>query len=186
MANVWDTIKPFVGKFAPMLGAAVGGPFGAAAGAIIGNALGIKDAKPEDIKAAIASGTLTGEQIVALKLAEQEFAKQMAELDINSVRDLEELAVKDRDSARNMKIQTGDMTPNYLAYFALAVWTTMNGFLLYMAFHGRSLPTDMSPIIMRVLGTMDALLGVAFAFFFGTTANSGRKDEMIHNSTPIK
>jgi hypothetical protein len=181
MANVWDTIKPFVGKFAPMLGAAVGGPFGAAAGAIIGNALGTKDASPEALAAAIKTGTITGEQIVALKLAEQEFSKQMAELEINSVRDLEDIAAKDRDSARNMAIQTKDRTPMILAYGITAGFFGLLSFLLR-----REVPPESKDVINIMLGSLGTAWMGVISYYFGTTASSGRKDEMIHNSTPIK
>jgi len=180
MANVWDTIKPFVGKFAPMLGAAVGGPFGVAAGAIIGNVLGIKDAKPEDIKAAIANGTLTGEQIVALKLAEQEFSAKMAELDINSAKDLEALAAKDRDSARNREINIKDWTPRILAYGVTLGFFGLLSFLLH-----REIPQSSKDVLNVMLGSLGTAWISIISYYFGTTANSQVKTEMIHNSTPI-
>lgn len=181
MANVWDTIKPFVGKFAPMLGAAVGGPFGVAAGAIIGSVLGTKDASPESIKGAIANGTLTGDQIIALKQAEESFALQMAALDINSVKDLEEIAAKDRDSARNMAIQTKDWTPRILAYGVTLGFFGLLSFLLR-----KEIPQNSKDVLNVMLGSLGTAWVSIIAYYFGTTANSGRKDEMIHNSTPIK
>lgn len=182
----WSDIKPWIAKIAPMLGTALGGPLGGAAGALVSSALGTKDATPESIEQAIKTGSLTGEQILALRQAEMQFQKDMEVIDIKSVQDLEALAVDDRKSARERQVKTGDITPQVLAYISLAVWGSMNGFLLYMAYMGRSLPVDMSPIIMRVLGTMDALMGMAFAFFFGTSASSRSKDQMIYNSTPTK
>ena len=62
----WDSLKPWIAKAAPLLGTALGGPFGTMAGALVAQALGTKDASPESIKAAIQSGNLTGDQIVAL------------------------------------------------------------------------------------------------------------------------
>jgi len=181
MSFDWRSI---VKSVAPMLGTALGGPLGGIAGAALAKAMGGDPTKATTDDLAKLVQNVTPEQLLAIKAAEQAFQIQMRELDINSVKDLEQIAADDRASARNLQIQTKDATPQILAYAALTVWASMNGFLLYMAFRGLSLPTDMSPIIMRVLGTMDALMGMAFAFFFGTTANSGKKDQMIYNSTP--
>jgi hypothetical protein len=181
MANVWDTIKPFVGKFAPMLGAAVGGPFGAAAGAIISNVLGTKDASPESLATAIKTGTITGEQIVALKLAEQDFSLKMKELDINSVKDLEALAGKDRDSARNMQIQTKSWVPP-----ALATLITLGFFGLLSFLLRREIPQGSKDVLNVMLGSLGSAWLSVVAFYFGTTANSQTKTEMIYKSTPIK
>lgn len=183
----WSSVKSAIGKFAPWIAGAIGTPAaGAAVGALCG-ALGLNstDAKPDDVAALINRGQVSADQLLALKKADQEFQLQMKQLDINDLETLEKMSVEDRKSARDRQIQIKDVTPQILAYLALAVWGTMNGFLLYMAYRGRSLPTDMSPIIMRVLGTMDALMGMAFAFFFGTSASSRSKDQMLYNSTPL-
>lgn len=182
MSNLWDDIKPFVGKFAPMLGAAVGGPFGAVAGNIIGSALGIKDAKPEDIAAAIKTGTLNGDQILSLKQAEMNFQVQMEQMGITSVLELEKLAVQDRDSARQMAIKTGDIiTPRILAGVVVVGWILIQWFLLR-----HTIPSEMREIIMRVLGTLDAALITVLTYYFGTSASSQEKNALLYKSTPSK
>lgn len=181
----WGDIKPWVAKFAPMLGATLGGPMGAAAGALIGKALGVENPTPEKVMEALKSQNLTPEQMVELRRLELEHTERMEAMGFKNVRDLEELAYKDRDSARTRQVQLHDKTPQMLAYLGLAAWTLLNGSLMWMAYYGKSLPVDMSPLIMRVLGTMDALLGMAFGFFFGTTASSQKKDWMLHQSQPV-
>lgn len=180
----WSDVKPYIAKFAPMLGGALGGPVGLAAGSIIGNILGVKDAKPEDVVAAIKNGTLTGEQILALKRADQEFALKMKELDINSVQEMEALMVADRKSARDRQVALKDNTPTILSYLCLAVWFVMNSFLMVMAYKSKTIPSDMATLIGRVLGTMDALLGMAFTFFLGANHLDARTREMLFGSTP--
>ena len=186
MSNVWDTISPFIGKYAPMLGAALSPvcPLAGIAGAALGSALGIKDGKPEDIAKAISSGSLTGDQIVAVRQAEIAFQEQMKAMDIASVKDIEAIYTADLDSARKRQIALGDKTPQALVYMALATWGIFNGILLFMAFHGKSLPTDMVGIIMRVLGTMDALLGMGFSYFLGAKHGDMETKQMLYKSTP--
>lgn len=178
--------KSTIGKVAPWIATALGGPAAGLAIDAVCKAAGLAPSLENAQKAAemAAAGSLTGEQFLALRQSEDAFKIKMMEMGYKQITDLEDIAFKDRDSARNMMIQTKDNTPRLLAFYALVVWTLMNGTLLGMAFMGKSLPTDMSPIIMRVLGTMDALLGMAFAFFLGTTANSRNKDMLIYNSTP--
>jgi hypothetical protein len=134
MSGAWDSVKPWIAKIAPMVGTALGGPLGGVAGALLSNALGIKDASPDSIKAAIQNGTLTGEQIVALKQAEESFTLQMAQLNIKSVQDLQALEYQDRDSARKREEAVKDPTPEILAYlvtlgfFGILAWVLWKGF----------------------------------------------------------
>lgn len=177
-------LKGTISKVAPWLGAALGGPLGAAAGKLVAAALGGDPTTATTEELAKLVQNITPEQLLALKQADQVFQLQLKQMDINEVKDLEALAVEDRKSARERQALVRDVTPQVLAYLALTVWASMNGFLLYMAYKGQSLPIDMSPLIMRVLGTMDALMGMAFAFFFGTSAGSRSKDQMLYHSTP--
>lgn len=179
MSNLWDTVRPFVSKFAPMLGAAVGGPFGAAAGAIIQNVLGTKDASPESIAAAIKNGTLNGDQIVALKQAEQEFALKMEQLGITEVKDLEELAFKDRDSARQREMAVKDWTPRVLAYGVTLGFFGLLSFLLR-----RAIPPESKDVLNVMLGSLGTAWISIITYYFGSTAGSRAKTEMLFNSSP--
>ena len=76
--------KKLVGGIAPVLGTALGGPLAGAAIAELASALlGNKDATEADVATAIASGRLTGEQVVAVKQAGIAFDTRMRELDID-------------------------------------------------------------------------------------------------------
>lgn len=185
MAFDW---KAAIGKIAPWLAGAFCSPVAGVAVEGLCKALGLEPTveNAQKIAEQAAAGKLTGDQFIALQRAEQDFQLRAQELGFKNLESLEEIAFKDRDSARNRQIQLKDKTPQILSYIALSVWALMNGVLLWMAYGGKSLPTDMSPIIMRVLGTMDALLGLAFSFFFGTTYGSQMKNELLHKSTPVE
>jgi hypothetical protein len=74
-----DLVKSVIGLGAPMLGEALGGPFGAAAGKILAAALGASDATPAAVQAAIATADPTIAAAAAAK-AESEWAAALAEI----------------------------------------------------------------------------------------------------------
>lgn len=178
--------KATIGTVAPALAGVFGSPVAGMAVGALCKAFGLEPSAENAQKIAqqAADGTLSGADWTKIKQAEIEMQATLLKMNLEYSLSEDKLVAADRDSARNRQIQLRDKTPQILAYLGLFVWSLLNGVLMYMAYRGKSLPVDMSPLIMRVLGTMDALLGMAFAFFFGTTANSARKDELLHQSTP--
>lgn len=175
----WSDVKPWIAKLAPWLGGALGGPMGATAGKLIGDALGIKDAKPEDIAEAMKTGSLSGDQIISLKKIEQDFQVQMQSLQINSVKDLEALAVQDRASAREREIRTGDSwTPRILAGVVVIGWLLVQFFILK-----HIIPAEMREIIMRSMGTLDMALGLVLGYYFGSSSGSDTKTHYLANKS---
>lgn len=175
----WDDIKPWVAKVAPMLGTALGGPLGGAAGAIIGSALGLKDASPQSIQDAIKTGSLTGDQILALKQAEESFQIQMAAMGYKDAEAMAELAFKDRDSARAREIAVRDKTPMILA----SVYTV--GFFAILArMLVKGVPKDGGEALLILLGALAAGSAQVLSYYFGSSSGSAAKDVMLHNSVP--
>ena len=170
--TAWDSVKPWIAKLAPMLGTALGGPLGGAAGALLSSALGIKDASPDSIKAAIQNGTLTGDQIVALKQAEDNFALQMAALNIKSVQDLQALEFQDRADARQREEKTGDSwTPRLLAAVVTVGFFSVILYLLHFGLSAQA--ASAHDIILMLIGA----LGSAFAqnvmgYYFGGSSDA--------------
>jgi hypothetical protein len=162
-----DILKPF----APMLATAVGGPFAGLAVEAIGNALGVDQPTQDKIAKALSTGSLTGEQIVAVKSAEQAFTIRCRELDI----DLAKLEVEDRKDARAMLTGTRARTPAYLS------WLVVLGNFAVMAYLIRyGNPTGLDDVLLgRMLGTLDTAFGLVLAFWLGTSHSSRNKDETI-------
>ncbi|CAA2101359.1 hypothetical protein [Variovorax paradoxus] len=93
--------KATIGAVAPGLATALGGPLaGAAVKVIADKVFGNPNATEADVAAALASGSLTGDQVRALKQAEMEMQVEMAR--INQVADAAYLA--DTDSARKQTV----------------------------------------------------------------------------------
>lgn len=175
----WDEVKPWIAKLAPMLGTALGGPLGGAAGALLGSALGVKDASPDSIKQALQSGTLTGEQIVALKKAEDDFALQMATLNIKSVQDLQALDYQDRDSARKLEMTTKARTP-YIGFYLLSAG--FFGLLALMLFH--AIPDGNKAVLYTMVGSLGTVWISSANFLYGQTHLDDDTRKMLYNSTP--
>lgn len=178
----WKKIKPWIAKAAPWLGAALGGPFGAEAGALVAAALGTSDGSPEAVAQVLKAGQLTGEQYAKLREAELAYQEKMVAMGFTTLKELEEIAFKDRDSARNREIQTGDSwTPRVLAAVVILGWFWVQWFLLHAV-----VPEDNREIVIRGLGTLDLAVGMVLGYYFGTSASSRSKDQVIAATTGTK
>lgn len=168
--------KQVVASVAPMLGTAVAGPLGGLAGAALGaiaKALGATEATVQAVEKAVLGAT--PEQLVALKRADQDFALRLRELGIQEVRDLEQLAVQDRDSARRREIEVRDRTPAVLAAlvmlnFALALWWLLE--------HGPP-PDDNTGVVYMMLGGLVGAVVQVLAYYFGSTVGSAAKTQIM-------
>jgi hypothetical protein len=166
-----EQLLNLVRTVAPSIASAVGGPLaGMATKAISEALLGKPDGSEEELLQAAAKAT--PEQLLALKKAENDFALQMRELDI----DLERIAGADRDSARNREIKTKDLTPKILA---AGITVGYFGVLFYMLTHG--LPTTGgSEAMLVMLGTLGTAFGGVMAYYFGSSAGSKEKTEALN------
>jgi len=147
------------------------------AASVVGKAIGA-DKSPEpssdSISNAIASAMASPEQRAALLKAEQEFQLQMAELGYKNAADLEEIAEKDRDSARNREIQVRDHTPE-IGFYLLATIYCVALFCLFRY----PVPQDNKALIYSGLGTLGAIVVGAANYFYGTSRGSERKTELL-------
>lgn len=161
-----DILQPIV----TTLATAVGGPFAGMAVEAIGGALGMDKPTIETVTKALTQGQLSGEQVAALKAAEQAFILRCKELDI----DVAKLAVEDRKDARAMLIATRARTPALLSWAVILGTFAIYGYLLQV---GKPALDDI--ILGRMLGTLDMAFGVVLAFWLGTSHGSRTKDEAL-------
>lgn len=167
-----------VATVAPWIGTALGGPLGGLAVDAIGNALGIGGANVEAVKSALAGAT--PEQMLALKQADQSFALQMQALGFKQVSDLEAIAAGDRKDARGMHVAIRSRVP---AALSIAVTSGFFGILIGMM--AGWLKVSDSQALLLMLGSLSTAWGVVMAFWFGTTADSGRKTELLAQAPPV-
>lgn len=171
----WKTI---VGTVAPWIGTALGGPLGGAAVGAVADALGLSDKTEASIKAALSG--VTPEQMLAMKNADQAFSIKMQELGFDSVEKVATLAVDNTKDARAMQTATRSRIP---AVLAVIITIGFFGILVGML-RGDLTATDNQALLI-MLGALGAAWGAVVNFFFGSTAESGRKTELLAQSAPV-
>jgi len=157
-------------QIAPTIATALGGPLAGLAVDAVSKAIGVD---PKDVQSTIDQGKLSADQIAQLKTAEIAMAARAQELGL----DFEKIAVNDRKSARDMQIATQSWIPS-----VMAIGVTIGFFgILFGLMYGQIQHAPQIDIMLGSLGT--AWTGI-IAFYFGSSAGSQRKDEMLRKSTP--
>lgn len=168
--------KDLLGVAAPALATALGGPLAGMATTALCGFFGLgPGATDEDIAKAISG--MTPEQAVQLKKIDTEFKMKMRELDI----ELDRLAVQDRDSARKMAISQGTFFQIILTVFCMTVFTI--GMVMVIEGYMNDASEFSKQIITYAMGQITTWIGVAIAFFFGSTKSSQEKDRTIQTLT---
>ncbi len=161
--------KSLVNSVAPVIGLALGGPAGGIAAKALSNSLlGKDDATDKELSQAMLGAT--PDQLLALKQADIDFNVKIEELGI----DLEKIASEDRANARDREIKTGDKTPKILASVIVVGFFSV---LATMAFV--SIPETAQAPINILLGALTAMLTQVGNYYFGSSAGSQRKTELM-------
>jgi len=176
-----DKIKSILGTVAPSIASALGGPLAAVAvgslsKALLGDPAAGQDA-PDKLEAAVLTAN-NPDVLLKLKQAENEFQLAMQEHGV----DLEKIAQADRDSARQRQVALKDSAPTILGYLVVALAVSLEAFVLL-----RGVPATVNPVIVgRILGTLDAALTLVLSYYFGSSAGSDRKTELLAGSSAKK
>jgi hypothetical protein len=157
---------------APTIATALGGPLAGLAVDAISKAIGID---PKDVQATIDSGKLNADQIMLIKQAEIQMAARAQEMGL----DFAKLSNDDRKSARDMQVATKSYLPP-----TLAIGVTLGFFgILFGLMFGQ---IEHAPQIDIMLGSLGTAWTGIIAFYFGSSAGSQAKDDLLHQSTPTK
>ena len=157
-------------KLAPTAAALIGGPLGGLAVDALGKALGLSNATQDTIKEVISSGSMTPEQVAAIKQAEIDLKVRMKELDIK----LEEVQAADRASARKMLAESGSWVPA-----ALSVVTVGGFFILLIGAATDHFQLTGSDVMMLLLGVLARETASVYQFWLGSSSGSRQKTEMM-------
>lgn len=164
--------KAAISKIAPMIGTALGGPLAGAAVSAIAGALGLSDKTEAAVKQALSG--MTPEQAALLKQADQQFAlDQMREIN-RAAEALEKIASDDRGSARAREIAVRDHTPMILSGFITVGFFGILAFMLNVP-----LPDNGKDAILIMLGSLGAAFTGIISYYFGSSAGSARKTEIL-------
>ena len=148
-------LKSVLGALAPTLGAAVGGPLGGQAGAIISKVLGVPN-NPKSIETAM--NNITSEQMVELKKAEKDFELQMKQLEV----DIYKLETEDIQDARDKF--SNDWTPKFLGILSVLGFF---GYIGLVTIFPR--PDESDDIVLLVIGSITGIATAVISFYFGSS-----------------
>lgn len=159
--------KKTVKSIAPLIGTAIGGPFGGMATAAITAIMGVdKDATDEQLNEAMKNAT--PEQLVQIKNADNDFKVRMRELGIKE----DDLHAKDRDSARKREVALGgDATVKVLAVIIMAGFLGMCAYLIGWGLD----ETKNAALAGTVIGVVAAKAEQVCSYYFGSS--KGSKDK---------
>lgn len=150
---------------APILGGALGGPAGAAVGAMIANQFGVDDPTPGNIMAAIKA-----DPDAAMKLREVELRHQERLIELENDRFRIETA--DVQSARNA--HNHHWAPSALTMLLLTMYGAAFGALLFWA-----IPDANKDMVNFMLGQLSGMLSGCVVYWVGSTRASANKDSMM-------
>lgn len=168
-----STAKSIIASVAPLLGTAIGGPFGTLAGTMLAKALGTSDPKAQE--AAITSGD--PDILLKLKQADNDFQAQLKQLQI----DEEKLTFDDRANARAMEIATKDSTPKYMAYL---ITVGFFGVLAYLLVEGK--PVQGGDVMLVLVGSLGTAWTGIVSYYYGSSAGSAAKTDAINKVIAAK
>ncbi len=176
--STWNSMKAAIAAVAPTLGAALGGPFGVAAGRMVSKALtGREGASANEVHKALQAAD--ADKLVKLKELDNEYKLQMQKLGITRDK-LEQL---DRDSARHREIEMmrwghRDLTPPLLA------------FTVTIGFFGVVIAIFFIPIVQGMREIADVLIGALgtawvtiVSYYFGSSFNAEKSNEIRAQET---
>lgn len=176
MANNW---KDIIGAVAPTIAALVGGPlWGMGVRVLSATLLGRDDGTEDEIAAAVAGADPA--ILARIKEADAQLKRDLAAANVR----LEEIAGADRASARQREVALQDPTTRILAYIALVGFFAVLAGQFYIALNAIEVHTE-------VQRTLDITLGVLFAwvlavkdYYFGSSAGSKEKTQLLGKKNP--
>ena len=160
-------------QIAPTIATCLGGPLAGLAVTALSKLFGVA---PDQVQSMINDNKLSADQIAAVQQEEIRFKEQTQALGLN----FEQLAVEDRKSARDMQTTTQSIIPPLLS---ILVTVGFFGILAYLMVT----PADTANTpLMIMLGSLGTAWTGIIAFYFGSSAGSRAKYQMLFESTPAK
>ena len=164
---------------APWIGTAIAGPLGGMAVEAAANAFGLTEKTTDALKNALSGAT--PEQLLALKQADQAFAVQMQQAGFANIEKLAALSVDNTKDARAMQVATRSRVPA-----VLAVLITLGFFGVLIGMMTDMLKAGENQALLIMLGALGAAWGAVVNYFFGSSAGSQAKTELLARAEPIK
>lgn len=162
--NWIDIGKQAIQMGAPILGGALGGPAGAAVGAMIANQFGIDAPTPDNIMAAIKADP---EASIKLREVELRHQERLIEMEVDRFR----IETADVQDAR--KVHQHHWMPSAITMVMCAMFGCIVGALFIWA-----IPGENKDIVVYMAGQVSGLLASCVVYWVGSTRASANKDMM--------
>lgn len=187
MSVTWSGVLGVVERLAPTIATGLGTPLLGGAVAALESVFGLTpgaSASMDDRQSALATAIsgATPEQLQAIRAKDQDYALAMAKAGFDHTDKLAELTVQDRTSARTMQVSTRSIVPPVLGGAIIvgslvAAWGILSGRVSYVN-------TPEATMIGTVMGYLFSEAKAVLSFYFGSSASSDRKTELLAQSTP--
>ncbi|MEM0929397.1 MAG: hypothetical protein AAGI89_08900 [Pseudomonadota bacterium] len=162
-------LKSALGRVAPELARALGGPLaGAATSAAARALLGREDASEEELAATLERAD--PQALQELRMASLAFDKAL----LDAAHESERIAAGDRADARARQVELGDWVPG-----ALGV-TVVGGFFCVLAVMLlREVPSGAETEFSIMLGALATMAAAVMNYYFGSSASSREKTRLL-------
>ncbi len=157
----WSELGEKIAGFAPLLGAAVGGPAGGAIGSLVASAFGSEN-EPEAIMAAINANP---EAALKLKTIELDNKTELQRIALETAK----AEIADKQNAR--KENKHSKMPAILSVSLSLIIVAITHLLFYT-----EVPEGSKDVLFMLLGVVVKEWGGAMQYWFGTTRSSANKD----------
>ena len=182
-------LKTAIGSIAPTLATMLGGPLAGAAVSAIAGAFGINpQSSADEVTKEVQSG-MTPETIAAVRAADQKHAEILGQQGIDLVKlnadheaAMAAIDASDRDSARKRETAIGGWTTPTLAWLVVTASVAL-GTAVVMGYVTKD-PAQ-GTLVGTVLGYVFSEAKQVLAYYFGSSAGSRAKDEIIAQSQPV-
>lgn len=179
----WSDIGGIIGKSAPLVGTLLGGPAGAAVGALVANALGV-NSDPDAVNSALANDPDAYAKVVELQLnAKVELERltvqlKIAEIQAEGAQYVAEAA--DRDSARKLAAtQPNDLVRPVLTMIMLGGSLFVVVAILLGWANEAITNTTAALTVGTVLGLWLGMTKEVMGFWFGMTKESQKQNAIV-------
>lgn len=166
--NLSDVGKT-ISKYAPLLGAVVGGAPGGAIGSLVATAFGADPDKPEDMIDKIKADPQAGLKLVEIQsnceIELQKLAVQMAQVNFDNTKD-----------ARDHNVQSKSWMPEVVSIISMIGFF---GCIFMIAQYHQEAQDEQ--VLYMLLGSVSMSFGAVINYWLGSSSSSKEKDRLIRN-----
>lgn len=160
----WKNVGEAVAKFAPIVGAVLGGPPGAAIGGLLAKSIGV-ESTPDAVLKAIAGNPDMELKVKAFEIRHKEHLEKM---------ELERLAIETGDMQQARTVHANHWMPSVLTFLLAVMVSVLTGMLFFL-----TVPAESRDLLVSVTGQITSLFVTSVAYWIGTSRSSFVKDQRL-------